>query len=58
MGNGKRIGGDDLCKSAYPSGPPPTCPKMACHRALTIFGKDMEPEIIVIIKPKKKAAKK
>jgi hypothetical protein len=31
---------------------------MACHRALMMFGQDMEPEIIVIIKPKKKAAKK
>jgi len=41
MTTGRRVEGDDLCFIACPSGPPPTCPKMACHRALMIFEKDL-----------------
>ena len=41
MDTGRRVHGDDVCDTACPSGPPPTCPKMACHRAITMFERDM-----------------
>ena len=39
----RRITGDDVCDAACPSGPPPTCPKMACQRAIEMFTKDIAP---------------
>lgn len=63
-----RITGDDSCFVACPDGPPPTCPKAACHRALLIFERDIaadwstdiavvsvEPERLKVLKKRKKA---
>ena len=58
---GRRVTGDDMCDVVCPSGPPPACPKEACHRALKMFERSMDPIIIIVKpkpKPKKKAAKK
>jgi len=43
----RRLTGDDVCKIACPSGPPPECPKEACQRAIEMFTQDIAP-------PKKK----
>ena len=49
----RRLEDDDVCNIACPSGPPPTCPKKACQRAVMMF----EPPKNKPTKPRKGKAK-